>query len=114
LLDEARHADNGSVRAMRGAKASQTTRRRTSGKRLERLRRFFPLRDGSGRFKNEYFSVAQGFALAFGAGADTIERESYGLAEKLFELFRGRLQGIFRIGPPLGRPRCEAREAAAF
>ena len=53
-------------------------------------------------FKNENFTVAQGFALAFGTGADTIERKSHGIAEKFLQFFCCRRQGIFQIGAAFG------------
>src|SRR5260370_4594379 len=53
-------------------------------------------------FKNENFTVAQGFALAFSAGADAIERKRHGIAEKLFQFFCGRPHGIFQIRAAFG------------
>src|SRR5260370_22605557 len=53
-------------------------------------------------FKNENFTVAQGFALAFSAGADAIDRKRHGIAEKLFQFFCSRPLGIFSIRAALG------------
>src|SRR5260370_42687173 len=66
-------------------------------------------------FKNENFTVAQGFALAFGTGADAIERKRHGTAEKLFQLFRGRLHGIFQIRAAFGAAEMRSKyEAGAL
>src|SRR5260370_16616616 len=53
-------------------------------------------------FQNENFTVAQGFALAFGTGADTIQSKRHGIAEELFQLFRGGPYGIFQIRATFG------------
>ncbi len=66
-------------------------------------------------FENEDFAVAQGFALAFNAWADAVESERHGITEKLFQLFRGRLQGIFQIGTALGAAQVRSKhEPSAF
>src|SRR5713226_1136328 len=66
-------------------------------------------------FKHQQFAVAYRSALAFGTGADTIEGKRHGIAEKLFKLFRGGLQGIFQVRAAFGtaKMRCE-NDAGTF
>src|SRR5947199_404874 len=104
LLDDARDADNGGMRAMRGAEGiANENAVAESGKLFGKsLIVFFFLGMEANVFQDENFTVAQGFALAFGAWADAIERERSGIAEELFQLFRGGPQGIFQVGAAFG------------
>src|SRR6266853_726096 len=104
LLDEARDADNGGVCAVRGAECiADKNAIAESGELLgKRFVVFFFFRMEADVFQDENFTVAQGFALAFGAGTDTIERKRDGTAEKLFQLFRARPHGIFEIRAAFG------------
>src|SRR5260370_25713388 len=63
-------------------------------------------------FQNENFTVAQGFALTFGAWADTIDCKSNGIAEKFLEFFCGRRQGVFQIGAALGAAKMRSENEA--
>src|SRR6266403_938665 len=99
LLDEARDADNGSMRAVSGAEGVANENAVTE--RGELLRKgfvvFFFVGMEADVFQHEYFPVAQGLALAFSAWTDTIQGEGDRLAEQLFQFFGGGPQRIFRI-----------------
>ncbi len=99
---------------MRGAKGVANEKAVAESGELSRksLVVFFFLGMEADIFKNEYFTVAQGFALAFGAGADTIERKGYGITQKFLQLFRGRRQGIFQIGAPFGAAQMRSKNEA--
>ncbi len=117
LLDEARDADDGSMRAMRGAKRITNEKSVAQGGELFRkvLVVFFFFRMEADIFKYENFSVAQGFALAFSTGADAIERERHRIAEQFFKFFGGRHQGEFQIRAAFGSAKMRNDyEARAF
>src|SRR6266704_575313 len=117
LADEARDADHGSVGAMRGAESiADKNAIADSGKLFRKgLVVFFFLRMEADIFKNENFTVAQGFALAFSTGADAIERKRHGIAEKLFQFFCGRPHGIFQIRAAFGASKMRSEyKASAF
>ena len=117
LLDEARDADNGGMRAMRGAEGiANENAVAESGKLFGKsLVVFFFLGMEANVFQNENFAVAQGFALAFGARADAIERKRHRATEKLFQLFRGWPHGIFQIRAAFGAAEMRGEhDASAF
>src|SRR5260370_31916737 len=66
-------------------------------------------------FEHQHLAVAHRLALAFGTGADTIECECHGIAEKLFKLFRDGLHGIFQVRAAFGTAEMRSEnEAGAF
>src|SRR5882724_2338813 len=104
LPDEARDADNGSMRAVSGAEGVANEDAVAQGGEL--LRKgfvvFFFVGMEADVFQHEHFPVAQGLALAFGAWTDTIQGEGDRLAEQLFQFFGGGPQRIFWIRAALG------------
>src|SRR5712664_2687747 len=104
LRDEARYADNGSMRAVSGAEGVANENAVTE--RGELLRKgfvvFFFVGMEADVFQNEHFPVAQGLALAFGAWTNTIQSEGDRLAEQLFQFFGGGPQGVFWIRAAFG------------
>src|SRR6266403_1056501 len=104
LLDEARDADNGSMRAVSGAESIANEKAVTESGEL--LRKsfvvFLLVRMEADVFQHEHLAVAQGLALAFGAWTDTIQSEGDRLAEQLFQFFGGGPEGIFWIRAAFG------------
>src|ERR1700674_2253999 len=92
------------MRAMGGAKG--VAHKNTIAQRRKLFRKslvvLFFLGMEADIFQQEHFAIAQGFALALHAGADTIQAKRYRLAEKLFELFRSGLQRKLGIRSALG------------
>src|SRR5205085_5040737 len=104
LLDEARDAHNGSVRAVRRTESvaneyAIAERRELLGKRFVVLF-FFGMKTDV--FQKQHATVAQALALGLGIGAYAILGEVDGPLEEILELRSHRGQRIFGIGPALG------------
>src|SRR5262249_30829288 len=114
LLDETRDANNGSVRAMRGAKSVANKKAIAKcgelfGKSLVVL---LFLGMETNVFEDQHFPIAKSFALALRTRTHAIKRESHWLAEKLFQLLGSRTQRILRIGPALGASKSRSKNEA--
>src|SRR6266481_3122062 len=114
LPDEARDADNGSMRAVSGAEGVANENAVAQGGEL--LRKgfviFFFVGMEADVFQHEHFPVAQGLALAFGAWTDTIQSEGDWLAEQLFQFFGGGPEGIFWIRAAFGPAEMRSKHEA--
>src|SRR6266481_373239 len=114
LPDEARDADNGSMRAVSGAEGVANEDAVAQGGEL--LRKgfviFFFVGMEADVFQHEHFPVAQGLALAFGAWTDTIQSEGDWLAEQLFQFFGGGPEGIFWIRAAFGPAEMRSKHEA--
>ncbi len=114
LFDEAGDAHNGGMRTVRGTEG--ITDENTVAKCSELFGKgfvvFFFFGMKADIFQNENFTIAQGLALAFSAGADAIERKRYGIAQKFLQFFRGRREGILQIRTAFGAAKMRSENEA--
>ena len=116
LAHEFGDADDGSVRAMRGAEC--VANEEAVAERCELARKFCVVGFFFGMvahiFEQQHFPIAQGFALRFGFGTDAICRERHGLppSNSCSRAATGASE-YFGSTLPLGRPRCEASTSRA-
>src|SRR6266436_1932355 len=117
LLDEACDADDGSMRAMRGAEG--ITDEKAVAESGELFRKglvvlfFFGME--ADIFEQEDIAVGEGFALRFRNGPDTVRGESNRPADEFLELLGYLHQRVFRIGAALGAAEMRSEyEAAAL